>query len=115
MEGLFPLSGMAEGGRVLGEEGNALPSTSSMITGMEMLQWAGIRDEDFSDRSLGDNQEAGRKGTIIRETVALKSIFMVYVYEFTIFCPAHCFRAAQRHICPFFLGKCSRSSSRDRD
>jgi hypothetical protein len=38
MEGLFPLSRMAAGGRVFGEEGNVPPSTSSMITEMEMLQ-----------------------------------------------------------------------------
>jgi hypothetical protein len=28
---------MMAGGRIFGEEGNVLPSTSSMITGMEML------------------------------------------------------------------------------
>jgi hypothetical protein len=37
MEGFFPLSRMAAGGRIFGEEGNTLPSTSSMITGLEML------------------------------------------------------------------------------
>jgi hypothetical protein len=37
MEGLFPLSRMVAGGGVFGEEGNVLPSTSSMITRMEML------------------------------------------------------------------------------
>ena len=44
MEGLFPLSSMVEGGRVFGEEGNMLPSTSSKITGMGMLPFReGIR------------------------------------------------------------------------
>ena len=37
MEGLFPLSRMVAGGGVFGEEGNVLPSTSSMITEMEMF------------------------------------------------------------------------------
>jgi hypothetical protein len=37
MEGLFPLSRMVACGRISGEEGNALPLTFSMITGMEML------------------------------------------------------------------------------
>ena len=37
MEGLFPLSRMVAGGGVFGEEGKVLPSTSSMITGMDML------------------------------------------------------------------------------
>jgi hypothetical protein len=37
MEGLFPLSRMAAGGRIFGEEGNLLPSTSSMIMGTGML------------------------------------------------------------------------------
>ena len=41
MEGLFPLRCMVAGGRVFGEEGNVLPSTSSMIAGMEMLLWKG--------------------------------------------------------------------------
>jgi hypothetical protein len=43
MEGLFPLSRMAAGGRVFGEKGNVLPSTPSMITGMEMLPQAAVR------------------------------------------------------------------------
>ena len=41
MEGLFPLSRMVAGRRVFGKEGNVLPSTSSMITGMKMLPMEG--------------------------------------------------------------------------
>ena len=37
MESLFPLSRMVAGGGSFGEEGKVLPSTSPMITGMEML------------------------------------------------------------------------------
>jgi hypothetical protein len=37
MEGLFPLSRMAAGGRIFGEEGNVIPTTSSRVTGVEMI------------------------------------------------------------------------------
>jgi hypothetical protein len=37
MEGLFPLSRMVEGGRFFGEVENVISSTSSKITGLEML------------------------------------------------------------------------------
>ena len=45
MERLFPLSRMVAGGRAFGEEGNVPPSTSSMITGMEMLPHFSARTE----------------------------------------------------------------------
>jgi hypothetical protein len=37
MEGVFPLSRRVAGGGGFGEEGDVLPSTSSMIKGMEMV------------------------------------------------------------------------------
>jgi hypothetical protein len=40
MEGLFPLSRMVAGGGVFGEEEKVLPSTFSMIMGMEMLPYS---------------------------------------------------------------------------
>jgi hypothetical protein len=57
MEGLFPLSRMVAGRGGFGEEGNVLPSTSSMITEMEMLP----RNAAYPMGIYGDDLDGGRR------------------------------------------------------
>jgi hypothetical protein len=62
MEGLFPLSRMVACGVVFSEEGKVLPSTSSKITGMEMLTKAVARDAGWIGEPRYSFEGTGRHG-----------------------------------------------------
>jgi hypothetical protein len=73
MEGFFPLSRMTAGGRGFGEEGNVLPSTASMITGMEKLLSgrSGFHQNRFCGGGIGGRTSPG-EGT---RTAAANDIY----------------------------------------